>query len=161
MAKTAPDNATHPTNPFSTVMSHAKQAADEMNRMLQTMKMPPVPATNELMEAYKRNLEAMSAANRIALEGAQTVARRHMEIVQQTMAELSENLRAMAGIEAPGEKAAKQTELLKQAFEHAVSNTKELADMIQHANTEAVGLLNKRFAEAMDEAKTLIEQKKK
>ncbi len=147
-------------NPFSMVMNHAMQAAEEMNKMLQSMKVPAVPATNELMEAHKRNLEAMSNANRIALEGAQTVARRHMEIVQQTMAELSDSLRAMAGLEAPAEKAAKQTELLKSAFERAVTNTKELADLIQHSNAEAVGLLNKRVAEAMDEAKTLLAKAK-
>ena len=141
-------------------MNHAMQAAEDMKRMMTNIKMPGTPGATELMEAHKRNLEAMSAANRIALEGAQTVARRHMEIVQQTMTELSEQLRAMASIETPQEKAAKQAELLKQAFEHAASNTKELADMIQHANQEAVSLLNKRFAEAMDEAKTLIEPKK-
>ena len=147
-------------NPFASVMNHAMQVAEDMTKMLQSMKVPAVPATNELMEAHKRNLEAMSAANRIALEGAQTVARRHMEIVQQTMAELSESLRAMASVEAPAEKAAKQTELLKGAFERAVSNTKELADLIQHANAEAVGLLNKRVADAMDEAKTLMAHSK-
>ena len=145
---------TTPSNPFAAVMNHAMQAAEDMKRMMTNIKMPGTPGATELMEAHKRNLEAMSAANRIALEGAQTVARRHMEIVQQTMTELSEQLRAMASIETPQEKAAKQ------AFEHAASNTKELADMIQHANQEAVSLLNKRFAEAMDEAKTLIEPKK-
>ena len=76
------------------------------------------------------------------------------------MTELTDNLRAMASVESPSEKASKQTELLKQAFERAASNTRELADMIQHANQEALALLNKRFAEAMDEAKSLIEQSK-
>ena len=151
---------TQPSNPFAAAMNHAMQAAEDMTRMLTNIKMPGTTGATELMEAHKRNLEAMSAANRIALEGAQTVARRHMEIVQQTMSELSENLRAMASIETAQEKAAKQTELLKQTFEHAASNTKELADMIQHANHEAVALLQKRFQEAMDEAKTLLEPKK-
>ncbi len=146
------------TNPFTYAMSQAMQAAEEMNKMMQKMHLPSAPGAQELMEAYKRNLEAMSAANRIALEGAQTVARRHMEIVQQTMAELSENLRAMASTEAPTEKAAKNAELLKKAYERAVANTKELADLIQHANAEAVSLLNKRFAEAVEEAKSLLAQ---
>jgi len=145
-------------NPFTYAMSQAMQAAEEMNKMMQKMHLPSAPGAQELMEAYKRNLEAMSAANRIALEGAQTVARRHMEIVQQTMAELSENLRAMASTEAPTEKAAKNAELLKKAYERAVANTKELADLIQHANAEAVSLLNKRFAEAVEEAKSLLAQ---
>ena len=148
------------SNPFATAMTRAMQTAEEMTRMLTNIKMPGTAGATELMEAHKRNLEAMSAANRIALEGAQTVAKRHMEIVQQTMTELTDNLRTMASVESPAEKAAKQTELLKQAFEHAANNTKELADMIQRANQEAVALLNKRFAEAMDEAKSLLEQSK-
>ena len=151
---------TQTSNPFSVAINHAMQAAEEMTRMLTNIKMPGTPGATELMDAHKRNLEAMSAANRIALEGAQTVARRHMEIVQQTMTELSDQLRSMASIQTPTEKAAKQAELLKSAFEHAATNTKELADLIQHANQEAVSLLNKRFTEAMDEVKTLIEHKK-
>lgn len=146
------------TNPFSYAMSQAMQAAEEMNKMIQKMHLPTAPGAQELMDAYKRNLEAMSAANRIALEGAQAVARRHMEIVQQTMSELTENLRAMSAIDAPTEKAAKNAELLKKAYERAVANTKELADLIQHANAEAVSLLNKRFAEAVEEAKSLLAQ---
>jgi phasin family protein len=147
---------TSASNPFAAAMSRAMQAAEEMTRTLTTFKVPGTVGATELMEAHKRNLEAMSAANRIALEGAQTVAKRHMEIVQQTMAELTDNLRVMASVESPTDKAVKQTELLKLAFEHAASNTKELADMIQHANQEAVNLLHKRFGEAMDEVKSLM-----
>jgi phasin family protein len=147
---------TTPVNPFAIAMNQAKSAAEDMTRMFSEMKLPGMPDSSALMEAHKRNLEVMSAANRIALEGAQAVAKRHMEIMQQTMAELSENLRGMTSTESPADKATKQTELLKRAYERAVANTKELADMIQHANGEALGLLNKRFAEAMEEAKTLL-----
>jgi hypothetical protein len=33
-----------------------------------------------------------------------------------------------------------------------------LSDLIQRSNGEAVGLLNKRFSEAMDEIKALVEK---
>ncbi len=153
---------TSPVNPFAIAMNQAKSAAEDMTKMFAEMKipgmsgMPEMPDGSALMDAYKRNLEAMSAANKIALEGAQAVAKRHMEIMQQTMAELSENLRGMNGTASPADKATKQTEMLKTAYERAVANTKELADLIQHANGEALTLLNKRFVEAMDEAKTLL-----
>jgi phasin family protein len=147
---------TTPVNPFAAAMNQAKSAAEDMTKMFSDLKLPHMPDSSALMDAYKRNLEVLSAANRIALEGAQAVAKRHMEIMQQTMSELSENLRSMAGVEAPAEKSAKQAELLKRAYERAVANTKELADLIQHSNGEALALLNKRFAEAMDEAKTLL-----
>ena len=154
--------ATEPTKtggdtPFSQAMSQAKTAAEDFTRMFADMKMPAVPDMDALLSAHKRNMEALSAANRIALEGAQTVAKRHMEIMQQTMAELSETMRAMASpAEPPQAKAAKQTEMLKHAYERAVSNTREISDLIQRSNGEALELLNKRFAEAMDEVKTLV-----
>ena len=147
---------TTPVNPFAAAMNQAKSATEDMTRMFKDMKMPGMPDSSALMEAYKRNLDVMSQANKIALEGAQAVAKRHMEIMQQTMSELSDNLRGMTSTESPADKATKQTEMLKMAYERAVANTKELADLIQHANGEALALLNKRFVEAMDEAKTLL-----
>ena len=37
-----------------------------------------------------------------------------------------------------------------------MGNLQELADLIQRSNSEAISLLNKRFAEAMDEVKGLM-----
>jgi phasin family protein len=152
--------ASKPTLPgaFPFGMEQAKQAAEEFSRMFSDMKFPALPDMEALMAAQKRNMEALSAANRVALEGAQAVAQRHMEIMQQTMAELTEAMRALATTEAPQAKAAKQAELLKKAYEHAVANTKEMSELIQRANGEAIGLLNQRFAEAMDEVKQLAEK---
>ena len=78
-----------------------------------------------------------------------------MEIMQQGMAEMTAAMQSMALPEDPQAKAAKQAELLKQAYEQAVGNIKELGDLIQRSNAEAVGLLNARFAEAMEEVKAL------
>ena len=145
-----------PENPFAQAMTQAKTAAEDFTKMFTEMKLPPVPDGEALMAAHRRNLEALSAANRIALEGAQAVAKRHMEIMQTTMAEVSEQIRALSSTETPSAKAARQAELLKQAYEHAVQNAKELGDLIQRANAEAIGTLNHRFAEAMDEVKQLV-----
>lgn len=132
--------------------------AEEFQKMLGDLKLPAAPGAEALMRAHQRNIEALSAANRIALEGAQAVARRHMEIMQQTMAELTETMKAMAGATAPQDKAAKQAELMKSAYERAVANTRELGELIQKANGEAIGALNQRVAEAMDEVRDLVKQ---
>jgi phasin family protein len=145
--------------PFTQAMNQAKTAAEDFSRMFADMKMPAMPDMETVLTAHRRNMETLSAANRIALEGAQAVAKRHMEIMQQTMAELSETMRALAApSEAPQAKAAKQAELLKRAYERAVANTRELGDLIQRSNGEALELLNKRFVEAMDEVKALVEK---
>ncbi len=129
----------------------------DLMRMLAEFRLPAMPDMEALASAQRRNLEALSAANRVALEGAQAVARRHMEILQQSMAEMTEAMRALSsGQDPPQAKAAKQAEMLKAAYERAVSNMRELADLIQKSNGEALALLNRRFAEAMDEVKSMM-----
>ena len=130
-------------------------AMSEFTRLFSEMKAPSMPDMEALMAAHRRNLETLSAANRVALEGAQAVARRNMEIMQQTMTELTEGIRHFADVDAPAARAARQTDMLKNAYERAVANMQEIGDLIQKSNGEALGLLNKRFAEAMEEVKTL------
>jgi phasin family protein len=132
----------------------------EFGKLFADIKLPAMPDMEAFVSASRRNMETLTAANRVALEGAQAVGRRHMEIVQQNMAEMTEAVRAMSSMEAPQAKAAKQAELLKLAYERAVANMKEIGDLIQHSNAEAVKLLNTRFAEAMDEVKALAAKSK-
>ena len=118
--------------------------------------MPAMPDMEALAAAQRKNIEALSTANRVALEGAQAVARRHMEIMQNSVAEMTEAMKAFSNADAPQDKAAKQAALAKSTYEKAVANLQEIADLIQKSNNEALSVLNKRFAEAMDEVKGLM-----
>ncbi|WP_460252634.1 phasin family protein [Acidiphilium sp. MT5] len=130
----------------------------DFSKTFGAMKMPAMPDMDVVLSAYRRNMDALSEANRVALEGAQAVARRHMEIMQQTMTELTDQLRGLSATETPKARAAKQAELLKHAYETAVTNMRDLGDLIQRSNHEAVSKLNHRFSEAMDEMKGLIDK---
>jgi phasin family protein len=139
-------------------MSDPMAEFTERLRSMATMKLPAMPDMDKVLSAYRRNVEVLSAANKVALEGAQAVAKRHMEIVQQTLSEMGDSIKTISLTETPQAKAAQQADLLKQAYERALANTRELSDMIQHANSEALGLLNGRFMEAMDEVKALVHE---
>lgn len=131
----------------------------DISKMFGDMKLPAaMPGMEQLVGAYRRNMEALAEANRVALEGAQAVARRNVEIMQTTMAEMTEQLRGMSATDAPQARASKQAELLKHAYENAVANLRELGDLVQRSNGEAVEKLNRRFSEAMDEMKQLIDK---
>ena len=127
---------------------------NDMMRMLSEFRLPAMPDLEALASSQRRNLEALSQANRVALEGAQAIARRHMEILQQGLTELTQSLQSLSAQDPQGS-AAKQAELMKTSYEKAVANMKELADLIQKSSGEALSVLNKRFAEAMDEIRTL------
>ncbi len=135
-------------------------SAHEMDftRFFADLKLPGLPDMEAFVAANRKNIETFSAANRIALEGAQAVARRQMEMVQSSMTELTEAMKALAATDVPQAKAAKQAELLKQAYQRAVAHMKELSDLIQQSNAEALALINRRFEEAMDEVKALAEK---
>ena len=150
------DSTSPAASAMTSAMTQAQSAMEDFTKMFAGMKMPLVPDTEALLAAHKRNIEAMTQANRVAMEGAQAVARRDMEIMQQSMTELGDNMRALASTEAPQDRAARQAELLRRAYERAVKHSQELGELIRTANGEALGLLNQRFVEAMDEVKLLM-----
>jgi phasin family protein len=131
------------------IMDHTKFLAE--------VKLPALAHMEIFLAVSRKNMETLSAANQVVLDGAQAVARRHMEIVQSSLPVITEAMTTLATGDLPQAKAAKQAELLKQAYQHAVAHTKELSDLIQQCNAEALALLNNRFAEAMDEVKALAE----
>ena len=130
----------------------------DFSKVFKNMNVPPMPDMEVVLSAHRRNLEALTEANRVALEGAQAVARRHMEIMQDTMSSLTANMKDFTQNDTTANRAAKQADLLRQAYESAVANTRELGDLIQKSNTEAMGKLNQRFSEAMTEMKTLLKK---
>lgn len=132
----------------------------DFSKLFAEMKLPALPDMEAFLAANRRNMEAFTAANKVAVEGAQAVARRHMEIMQQSMSELTDAMKSLATMEGPQEKAARQAEMLKQAYQRAVTHMNEMRDLIQNSNAEALSLLNQRFAEAMDEVKALAAKAK-
>jgi len=143
------------------VMDAGMAKMAEFTRMFSDMKVPAMPGMPDMdsfLSLHRKNLEVLTAANKVALEGAQTVARRHMEIMQQTMQEVSETMRELVSPDSPQIKAAKQTEIMKASYERAVAHVKELADLIQRSNGEALNMLHVRFTEAMDEVKQLAQK---
>lgn len=111
----------------------------------------------EAMASQRKNLEAIAAANRVAVEGAQAIARRQAEILRRTMEEASAAAQELAGAGAPEERAAKQAEIAKRAFEAAIANMRELAEMGAKAQSEAMEQINGRVAESLDEVRRLLD----
>ena len=144
--------------PFNAVFGQAQaqmqKAAEEFGRMFQSV--PSLPDMGGAMASYQRNLEALAQANRIAVEGVQAVMRRQAEVVQLTIADLTETVKTLASAGMAKVDAAKNADAIKDAYARAVSHSKELADLMQRANTEAAEVLHQRVSAALDEAKGLV-----
>lgn len=127
---------------------------EEFSKMLKQYHLPGVDM-DSLMASQKKNMEALTAANRVALEGLQAVAKRQAEILQETMNEASKAVDVLSKAGSPTEVAAKQAELAKDAFERALSNMRELAEMVAKSNEEATSTINARISATLDEIKDM------
>jgi phasin family protein len=114
---------------------------------------------DSILATQRKNLEAFSQANHLAVEGVQALAKRQVEIVSAAIEEASAALRDLTVPGAPEEKLAKNAELAKASYEKALSATRELAELIAKTNDETFGVLNKRFTEGFEEFKTFATKK--
>lgn len=113
-----------------------------------------------VLASQRKNIEALTQANQLAVEGVQAMARRQAEIAREAIDEASAVLRDIVQPTAPEERIAKNAELLKQTFERSLANTRELTLMFAKANNEAFDIVAKRvaagFEEIRDEAKKRV-----
>ena len=149
-------------NPFGdfdfTKMMDPSKLMGDFPKLMGDFKVPGVDV-EAVVASQRRNLEALSEANQLAVEGMQAVAKRQSEIFRQMMEETSQAMRDMMAAGSPEDKASRQTEMLKEGFKRAIANMRELAEMVAKSQTEAFDVINKRVTDSLDEIKTLIAKK--
>lgn len=128
----------------------------DFEKMMSDFKMPGVDV-EAMVESQRRNFEAMTALNQQAIEGAQAVARRQAEIMQTLMGEASTAATEVANL-SPEERVSKQAELTRLAFERAVTNMRELSEMVSKSQNEAVETINGRVSESLKEIQAMIDK---
>ena len=137
--------ATKPTSPFPEF---------DITKIMGEFRIPGLD-----MNAQRKNIEAVTSANRLAFEGLQAAAARQADILRQSMEEAQSMVKEMMTSGTAEDRVAKQADLTKQAFERTLSHMKEVAEMIAKSNTEAAEIINKRVSESLDEIKALAVKK--
>ena len=134
----------------------------DFTKLAEQFKVPAVD-TAAVIDAQRKNVEALSAVNHLAAEGFQAVAQRQAEIVRKSFEDAANVVNDLTATRKPQESLVKQAELVKQGYVQAVANGRELFEMSAKCNAEAVDVLNKRVTEGLNElavaAKTLAKGK--
>jgi len=124
----------------------------DITKYIGEFKIPGVDVET-LVSSQRKNIEALTQANKLAFEGLQAMFKRQVEIIRQSIEESTAVARQLVETGSPQDKAVRQTELTKDAFEQALANSRELSEIIAKSNSEAFELLNKRFFQILDELK--------
>ncbi|UEM04663.1 phasin family protein [Skermanella rosea] len=144
------------TNPFFDV---DVSKFTDVSKLMSEFKLPGVDVESALA-AQQKNIQALTAANQLAFEGFQAVARRQSEILRQTIEQTTSIVSELLAAGSPEEKVAKQADLVKAAFEKALANTRELAELVTKSNSEAADVINKRVSESLEELKSVVAKAK-
>jgi phasin family protein len=125
-----------------TSSSGGQTPAFDFTKMLQQFKIPGVDFSS-IVERERKNIEALAEANRIAFEGWQNLVRRQSEILQDSMKRAVEESRNQNALK-------NGAELARSAFETALGNMRELAEMAAKSQRDAFEVIRKRVEENMN-----------
>lgn len=121
--------------------------------MMATPKMPVAFDMKTVMDAQRKNMQAITEANQRAMTGWQTMAQRQAEMVSQFVQDNSALARETMKEGTPQEKFSRQADILKKACQTSIANTQELAEMMRKNSMEAAELLNRRLVDTISEIK--------
>jgi phasin family protein len=113
-------------------------------KLMESFKVPGVDMTT-LMAAQQKNMEAFTKATQITTAAATAISRRQTEIMQ---ASVEQAVAMLKDMKVPGKSHA---DIIQKAFDTALANARELAEMTMKANADAYEVVKGRMKESMEE----------
>ncbi len=133
-----------PSNPFA-----------DLAKMFEQFKVPGVDMT-AIVDARRKDVEALTQVNQAAYESMQAMARKQSEMLTQAMQGAQEAAKNMAS---GANDASGQTELARKAYEKAVADMKELAEIARKSQADALAIVSQRANQQVEEFKKLMQPK--
>jgi phasin family protein len=130
----------------------------DVSKLMAEFKVPGVDL-GTIMETQRKNIEALTKANQLAIEGMQTMMRRQAEILRSGFEEASAAMRDIMQTHSPEDRIAHQAEAAKHSVERALANARELAEIMARAGNEAFDVLHHRVEETLDEVRDAVVKK--
>src|SRR5438876_8892048 len=89
----------------------------------------PKVDVDKLLEAHRKNIDALGRSVQVATEGARSVADKQREIIETAFHETQAMVRDFKPTGNPQEVFAKQTEFARKAFDATIQNTRDIAEL--------------------------------
>jgi len=127
----------------------------DFEALLKQFSVPNVDA-RAIMEAQKKNIEALVAANQKIAESMQKIAQQEQKIVQEAISDWTAAAGKVKGggdIEA---QTALQTEAAIKAVEDGIKHMRNFAELVAKAQIDSMSILNKRMDESIAELRKQV-----
>lgn len=140
-------------------MNPSDMQLPDFTQMLKGLSLPGVDV-NALVASRRKDIEALVAANQRAQDGFKALVQRQTEILQEVMRKAQPGTQGGGNLgQSLTDAATRQAETAKQAFEQALGNMRELAEMATASQTQAFEVIQKRVKESVEETRQLLQPK--
>lgn len=132
-------------------------AFGDLTKMLEQFKVPGVD-TKEIVDARRKDIDALVQANQAIYDGMQALANKQGELLKAAMEDIQSAVKGAsggAGVGDPG----KQGELARKACEKVLADMKDLAEIARESQADAMAKITKRGTEHLDEVKKMMKLK--
>jgi hypothetical protein len=126
----------------------------QFTAMFQQYKLPGLDMP-EVLEARRKDVEALAEANRVAFGGIQAIKGKQLDILRRAMANFQTITHQLAA--SPEKPAVNPTDVIQKALHSALADMQDVAQKTQQAHTQAYAVVSKRMDEAVEELKTSLE----
>ena len=132
-------------------------AFGDLTKMLEQFKLPGVD-TQEIVEARRKDIDALVKANQAIYEGMQALANKQGELLKTAMEDIQSAVKGAAGGVGVGDPG-KQGELARKAYEKVLGDMKDLAEIARESQADAMAKITQRGTEHLDEVKKMMKLK--
>ena len=130
----------------------------DVTKMIEQFKVPGVDMS-AIMEARRKDIEALVQANKAAYESMQAMAHKQTEMLTQAMQDIQAAVKEAASTKGGLPDPKKQAELARDAWKKTLADMKDLADMARKSQADAMAGLTQRAAQSIEELKKMMHPK--
>lgn len=106
-----------------------------------------------ILEHHRKNIEALEKSAKVSASGAASLIAKQREMLEESLREATAMADSYRKPGTPREIAARQTEFARKAFESALGNAGEVADLAGKTGAESLDILRERIKQAMAEVR--------
>jgi len=130
----------------------------DVNKMMEQFQQFKLPGLDvaALLDARRKDIEAIAEANKQTYDGMQSLAQRQGEIMQDAMTQWQAMAANMA-TQNPTQAQAQQAELARRTMENALTNMRELAEMAANSQRKTFEVVSKRANENIEDMKKMMQ----
>lgn len=125
----------------------------DVTRLMEQFKVPGLDMA-PILASRKKDMDALIAANKGAFEAMQALAQKQTEILNEAMQDSAKAMTAGTSNDPT-----KQTQLVQQAFQKALTDMTTIAEMTRKSQVDAMNIIAKRAAESLEEIKKMMQPK--